>query len=103
MALFTFQYFGVFELMKTDFDVSVHVDKPASGFSVNVASQASTAAGGSTQGGEQYAMGLWFKRTDADSSHSLPIRSFLQTFPGDRNKVSHLRQSIVQFRCHRSC
>ena len=69
--------------MKTDFKVAIHIKKDSNEFSINFASPAPMSSRE-----EKFNIGLYLKKSGASACDSVSLRSYLRTFPSDRNQVS---------------
>ncbi|XP_077984607.1 putative ATP-dependent helicase/translocase YwqA [Glandiceps talaboti] len=92
------KYFGVFDLMKTDFEVSVHINQLIEEpFTVKMV-QDDLDLGLTIV--DTYTMGLWLccnNETDADS---LPVRTYMKYHTDSRNQVLKFLSTLVPYLKH---
>ncbi|XP_070554306.1 uncharacterized ATP-dependent helicase YwqA-like isoform X2 [Ptychodera flava] len=98
------KYFGVFNLMKTDFEVSVHIDQliQESSFSKKGYDDLDLGMGVV----DTYTMGLWMspKTSDNDDdddddgdADSLAVRTFMKQYPNSRNQVLKFLSTLAPY------
>ncbi|XP_077867216.1 putative ATP-dependent helicase/translocase YwqA [Saccoglossus kowalevskii] len=88
------KYFGVFDLMKTDFEVSVHVNQLAGNISIKQEYD-DVDLGMSLI--DEYQMGLWLKPKKVDRAESLPVRTYMKRYPNTRNQVLKFLSTLVPY------
>lgn len=71
------KYFGVFDLMKTDFKVAIRIKKDSCDFAIGVPSAIE----------ETFKIGLWLNKSGASACEAVSLRNYLKSFPSDRNQV----------------